>query len=244
MTGAAAQDRAFEAELRQDVPPFEGRLRLEFLSGAPTAAMLARLAELEEGSLVYTTGYFQDGEGGQFDPRDTVRDMAAAAEVPVYSAFDTFIGTGTVGGYMTTFAAIGRQAGQSVSALLAGTAPAALRLPEVMPSTLNLDWRQILRWGIDPDAIPGDAALQFREPAFLDAHRGEAIVAAVVLLLQSLLIAWLLIERRRRRLAELAVKKQRPGSPLVAAWQGRNKWRRQRWVMSLSMPRGWRSPAS
>ena len=209
VTGAAAEDRAFEAALRNDAPRFHGRVRLEFLSGVPTATVLARLAELREGSLVFTTGYFQDGEVAQFLPRDTVRDMAAAAQVPVYSAFDTFIATGTVGGYMPTFAAMGRQGGKAVGALLAGTPPAALRLPEVMPSTLNLDWRQIVRWGIDPDAIPRDATIHFREPEFLEAHRKEASAAAVVLLLQSGLIAWLLIERRRRRLAELAVQKQR-----------------------------------
>ena len=209
VTGTSAVDRTFEARLREAVPRFADRATPEFLAGLPTAAVLERLGELGAESVVFTTGYFQDGDGRYFVPREAARDMASAANAPVYAPFDTFIGTGIVGGYMPTFAAIGQQAGRAVREILAGAAPASLRLPEVMPSTLNLDWRQVRRWGIDEDAIPGDAVVYFKPAAFLDEHLNEAIAAAVVFLFQSGLIAWLLIERRRRRLAELAVQKQR-----------------------------------
>lgn len=46
---------------------------------------------------------------------------------------------------MPTFKAIGRQAGEAVVRLLAGTAAPDLALPEIQPSTLNLDWRAIRR---------------------------------------------------------------------------------------------------
>jgi signal transduction histidine kinase len=209
VTGTSAVDRKFEARLREVVPRFADRATPEFLAGLPTAAVLERLGELGAESVVFTTGYFQDGDGRDFVPREAARDMASAANAPVYAPFDTFIGTGIVGGYMPTFAAIGQQAGQAVREILAGAAPASLRLPEVMPSTLNVDWRQVRRWGIDEDAIPSDAVVHFKPSAFLDEHRNEAIAAVVVFLLQGGLIAWLLAERRRRRLAELAVQKQR-----------------------------------
>ena len=46
-----------------------------------------------------------------------------------------------------------------------GTASAsALRLHATMPNTLNVDWRQVRRWGIDERAIPDDAVVHFREP--------------------------------------------------------------------------------
>lgn len=75
--------------------------------------------------------------------------------------------------------------------------------------TVNVDWRQVRRWGIDANAIPGDAIVRFKAPTFLEAHRNEAIMAAAMFLLQAGLIAWLLVERRRRRLSNLAVQQQR-----------------------------------
>jgi C4-dicarboxylate-specific signal transduction histidine kinase len=75
--------------------------------------------------------------------------------------------------------------------------------------SLNVDWRQVRRWGIAENAIPADAVVHFKPPTLLEAHRSEALIAAAVFLIQAGLISWLLIERRRRRLAEVAVQKQR-----------------------------------
>ncbi|MDS4027238.1 MAG: ATP-binding protein [Candidatus Contendobacter sp.] len=209
VTGSSAQDRVWEAELRGEVPRFQDRgATVEFLASLPTDVVLKRLRELGSDAVVFTPGYFEDGVGRQFSPREAAQLMAAAA-VPVYGPFDTFIGTGIVGGSMPNFAAMGRQAGEIANALLAGVAPTALRLPKVMLPTANVDWRQIRRWGIDEKTIPGDAIVRFKTPTLLEEYPTETVVAAAVFLLQAGLIAGLLLERRRRRWMELAVQQQR-----------------------------------
>ena len=132
---------------RRGLPARGPRAETEFLTGLPGAELLPRLAGLDDQAIVFTPGYFQDGAGRDLTPREAVQGMAAVADAPVYGPFDTFLGTGVVGGYMADFRAMGRQAGQAVGGLLAGAAPADLALPEVMPSALNLDWRQVERWG-------------------------------------------------------------------------------------------------
>jgi signal transduction histidine kinase len=209
VTGASARDREWEARLRRELPPIAGNVPIEFLAGLPTSAVLQRLGRLDADSVVFTPGYFQDGESRLLNPRDAAARMAAASSAPVYGPFDTFIGTGVVGGRMPSFEDMGRQAGTIVSQLLAGAAPASLRLPEFAPASLRVDWRQVRRWGIDEGAVPADAVVQFREPTFWEAYRNVAIAVTAVILLQAALIATLLFERRRRRLAELAVQKQR-----------------------------------
>jgi signal transduction histidine kinase len=209
VTGSSEWDHEWETRLRDEVSRFKDRATVEFLAGLPTEAVLKRLAELGGDAVVFTPGYFQDGEGRHFTPRQSVEAMAVAATAPVYGPFDTFMGTGIVGGYMPRYEAMGRQVGQIVIGLLGGAAPDSLRLPEIMPTTLNVDWRQIRRWGIDEKAIPADAVLHFKAPTFLEQYRNEAIIAAVVFLLQAGLIAGLLAERYRRRLAEQAVQTQR-----------------------------------
>jgi len=204
VTGAAPRDRAWEAQLRDEARRFQDRATAEFLAGLPNAEVLKRLSELGNDAVVFTTGYFQDGEGRNFTPRQSAKAMAAASTAPVYGPFDTFIGTGVVGGYMPSFEEMGRQAGQLVNELLDGAAPASLRLPEFTPTTLHVDWRQIRRWGIDQSAIPGDAVVLFKAPSLLEAYRYQVIIAAAVFLLQAALIARILVERRHRRLAEQA----------------------------------------
>jgi signal transduction histidine kinase len=209
VTGTSPVDQAWEARLREEVPRFEDRVAAEFLAGLPHDAVLKRLHELGPDAVVFTPGYFRDGAGRDFTPRQVVEAMAGATTAPVFGPFDSFMGSGIVGGSMVSFEAMGRQAGETVAALLAGTPPEGLRLPALTPTTVQIDWRQVSRWGIDPDAIPDDAAIRFRQPTLIESHPLMASAAVVVFLLQAGLIGWLLTERRRRRVAELAMQRQR-----------------------------------
>ena len=209
ITGTSKTDREWETQLRDEVSRFQDRVTIEFLAGLPTSELQKRLAELGSDSFVFTPGYFKDGAGRIFFPRGSVELMAAVATAPIYGPFNTFLGTGIVGGWMTNFSSVGRQAGRIVSNLIEGSAPAALRLPAVTPVTLNIDWRQVVRWGISEAAIPPSAIVHFKPPSLLEAHRTAVTVAASVILLQSVLIGWLVLEHHRRRLAEQTVYKHR-----------------------------------
>ena len=209
VTGASERDRGWEARLRREVPQVAGNVPLEFIAGEATAAVLARLRALGADSVVFTPGYYLDADGQIFSPRESAALMAAASGAPVYGPLDGFIGIGIVGGRVPSFEAMGREAGTIVNALLTSTSSAALRLPETVPLSLAVDWRQVRRWSIDEKAIPADTIVRFREPTFWESYRNAAIITAAIILVEAGLIAALLLERRRRRTAEVAVQKQR-----------------------------------
>jgi signal transduction histidine kinase len=203
VTGASSRDHSREERMRREVPAIVGDVAAEYWSGLSIAVLQHRLATLGSDAVVFTAGFFQDGDGNQFSPRDAAAVIARASTAPVYGPFDTFIGTGVVGGRMPSFEDMGKQAGQIVKQILAGTAPAALRLPNSTPTALHIDWRQAQRWRIDEKLIPADTIVHFRQPTFWEAYRTVTIVALAVFFLQSALIAALYFERRRRSAAEL-----------------------------------------
>jgi C4-dicarboxylate-specific signal transduction histidine kinase len=198
VTGASPWDREREARLRAMIPKLGLHRPVEFLAGLPTDALLKRLGELGRGDVVYTQGYYRDGAGREFLPRDAVAAMTRASGAPVYGPYPTFIGTGVVGGRMPVFTDMGREAGRNVHRLLDGVRPSAIQLPAVVPTQVQVDWRAARRWAIPAARIPPDAVVHFREPTFWEAYRGTAIVGGIVILLQAGLIAALLLERRRR----------------------------------------------
>jgi signal transduction histidine kinase len=209
VTGSSPWDRNWETRLREESARFGNRVTVEFVAGLPTEAVLKRLGELDGQTVVFTPGYFQDGGLRTFLPRESIDKMAAASTAPVYSVYNPVLGRGIVGGYMWTFESLARQAGGIVNGLLAGEAPATLRLPESVPKALNVDWRQLRRWGIDEAAIPPDAVVHFRSPSFLKDHRTAVLISALAFLLQSGLIVGLLAERQRRLRLERASQKHR-----------------------------------
>ncbi len=194
VTGAGEDDRMNAQALRASVGV---RYELEFLSGLPTAALLRRVARLKPHSIVFTPGYFVDGIGRHSSPREVVSEIAAVSNAPVYGPYNTFIGTGIVGGVMPNFAEIGRQTAAVVVSLLHGTPPGALKIAAKAPATSQIDWRAAQRWGIADNRIPVDAVIQFRTPTFWEAYGIIALVSGAVVAVLVALIVALLYERRR-----------------------------------------------
>jgi signal transduction histidine kinase len=199
--GSSWRDRLRENRLRREAASLGG-ITTDFWLALPVPVLQKRLAALERGTLVFTTGFFQDGGGNQFVPRDAVALIARASSVPVYSPFDTSIGSGVVGGKVPDQLEAGAQAGRVAREILAGIAPSTIQLPSATPTRLHVDWRQVQRWGIDENAIPADAVVHFRGPTLWEAHRTAVLAAISVILIQAIMIASLYIERRRRAVAE------------------------------------------
>ena len=224
VTGTSLWDLEWEARLRSQAAAFADRLSLEFLSGLPTDAVLAQLRALGDDAIVFSPGYFSDGDGRFFTPREAIGLIAEASSTPVYGPFSTFIGSGIVGGKMADYNAIGRQGAQAVLKLLAGAAPSSLTLPKAMPEPLQIDWRQARRWGIAAQDIPADAIVHFREPTFWEAYRQWVLIAGAVMLLQAGLIAALLFERRRHRRAATALAQSQLYMNLATRAAGLSMW--------------------
>jgi signal transduction histidine kinase/ABC-type uncharacterized transport system substrate-binding protein len=234
VTGTSPWDRAREAEIRAGVAQLEPKPSIEYVAGLPTADVVARLAALGRDDVVFTPGYFRDGAGREFSPRESVVAMADASGAPVYGPYGTFIGTGVVGGRMVDFEAVGRATGNIVARLLDGVPVSSVSMPARIAAPVQVDWRQVGKWGIREDVIPPDAIVHHRTPTFWESYRTQALVVALVVLLQAILIGALLVERRRRRntATALAESEQRIS---LAAYAGRLSM----WMWDLAHDQVW-----
>jgi signal transduction histidine kinase len=201
--GASEIDRRWDERMRAAVARLGSGVTADFLSALPTRELLAKVGALERGTIVFTPGYFNDGAGEVTTPRQSIERIAAAANVPDYGAFDTQVGTGNVGGFMTPYEQQAKEAGAIVVRLLQGTNPADIA-PSLVKRLPVVDWRQVRRWGVDERALPADTIVRFREPPVWEKYAEELAIAMAVVLLQAVLITGLLIQRARRRRAELA----------------------------------------
>ncbi|MDM0019384.1 sensor histidine kinase [Variovorax saccharolyticus] len=226
VTGTSPRDRIWEAQARADFDDLAVKPAVvEYLAGFSTEALKARLQALGAGDLVFSPGYYRDGTGRDYSPRDAIAGIAAAStRAPVYGPFSAFVGTGIVGGRMPANRDMGRFTADALNALLDGVAPAAVALPAVLPAVLQVDWRQVRRWGIAEADIPPDAVVFFKEPTFWDRYRVQALLATALFLIQALLIAALFIERRRRRHTALALERSEHRMSLAARASRLSTW--------------------
>jgi C4-dicarboxylate-specific signal transduction histidine kinase len=184
--------------------------------GLATAEVVRRVATLPGGTVVYTPGYFTDGAGEVTSPRQVSERIAAASSAPVYGAFDTTIGSGIVGGYVSPYEAQARQAAELVAKLLAGTPPSKLS-STVARRIPAIDWRQVRRWGIDERNLPPETSVRFREPTAWQRYRVQFIAGIAIVALQAALIAALLFEVRARRRTSSALAESQKQMNLAAS---------------------------
>ena len=221
--GASELDRLWDHRLRAAVGRLGNGLEVEYLAGLPTADVLRRVGALSRGTVVFTPGYFVDGDAQVSTPRQTVERISQASTVPVYGAFDTLLGAGIVGGYMTRYEDQAREAGALVVRLLNGVTPAEIESSPVARVPM-VDWRQLRRWRVDEGLLPAGTIVRSRDPTIWNQYWREISVAAVVLVLQAGLIAALLVERRSRRRTATALEGNQAQMSLAARAVGLSSW--------------------
>ena len=208
VSGAGEDDLAFERQARAQFRLFEPRLTFEYFSGLPTRDLEGRLSSLPSNSIVYYLLVDRDGDGQVFHPLEYLDRIAPIAGAPIYSWVDSAMDHGIVGGSLKDQTAQIDAIADLALRVLRG-APADSIAP-IKPdlNVVQVDWRQLRRWGISEARVPAGTFVRFREPTPWDRYRGYILAAAIVLLAQTVLIAALLVQHIRRRRAEDAVRRK------------------------------------
>ncbi|WP_404307120.1 sensor histidine kinase [Neorhodopirellula lusitana] len=209
VSGASDFDRAWDDLARKRFRKHESRLEFTYLSGLPMQTLLDRLRDLPSDAVVIFLTFFTDGEGEYFLSADAVKLVANASAVPVYGPYDTYMGTGIVGGCMDTFDEVGRETGDLALRVLVGEKPENIS-PYFPGKDLPIvDCRQLIRWGLREDRLPAPSETRFRQSSLWEEHRSSVLTAAFILALQAALLIGLLFERRNRIQAELVADETR-----------------------------------
>ncbi len=112
LSGTTDTDRHDLALEPERLETFAHRLKIVYWSDLAMGDLLRAVAKLPPGTFVVDTGIVRDGAGQSFIGWQVDEKLAAAANVPVYGLFETFIGRGSVGGSVEDFEAeVGKPAG-------------------------------------------------------------------------------------------------------------------------------------
>ena len=199
ITGASAFDQERRVEALAQIEPFRKSFEFEHSDGEEPAALKERLAKLPDDALVFYLSYFKSPDGATTVPQEMAEEIAAVSPVPVVCVYDTYLGTGVLGGPVMPFADEGLALGGIARRIIAG-GPAGIEPPGV--PRLVFDERVLKRFGWKAGRLPPGTELRFRKPSLWEQHRAGVIVGGVVLAAQGALILGLLGARARQRAAE------------------------------------------
>ena len=197
-TQAATAFRGFPAELAA----VAAELDVLDLTGQPLAEVLRRVADLPPDSAVLYTPIYTDGTGAFFPAVEAVPRIAAAARRPIISPIETYVGRGSIGGFVLVPSVIGEEAADQVLAILGGEDPAVIPVEAGTSLRPVFDWNEMQRWRVDQNRLPPGSEIRNRPLPVWRQYPAQSALIALVVLLQSGFIAAILYEARRRRRAE------------------------------------------
>jgi signal transduction histidine kinase len=191
--------------LQGEFQAFHGRLDVVLWERDELAVLLKKVGKLPPHSAVLFDSYYQDPGGQTYIPAKICTLVAVSANAPVYTLYQTMIGSGALGGVVVNFDDIERQASKIALAVLNGARisdfPVVRSRNEVM-----IDWRQLVRFRLPENALPPGSIVQYKVPTAWEQYRWRIIGIAVLLAAQFILIVNLLIQRYQRKSAEASLR--------------------------------------
>lgn len=199
--GTSEVDLRYAAFVRNELPVRPGALPVRYLENMPVEAILEDLSGLNAKSIALLIPYFRDSTGRDRPAMEFRQRFVAASGAPLYTASSSNLGTGVVGGQITTFAQMGEQTGDMARRVLAGeTLPPTVSATESIPI---VDWRALQRWGLDESRLAAGVEVRFKPLTLWEERKGLIVTVIAVVLLQAASLMALLIQRRRRDAAEV-----------------------------------------
>lgn len=196
------------ADLRQVLESYAGRFAVEIWDDFAIGDLPRLTSGLEADTAIFFLGVFLDNTGAAVIPYDAVRQLAAAAPVPVFVAFDSLImGSGAVGGYVLSAERLGHLAAWvAAGRVIAPDAIAALGRDVY---GYVFEYGPFRRFGLDEATLPAGAVMLDRPPSLWREYRWQIVGILVAFAVQTVLMAALTATLRARDRALAALEGER-----------------------------------
>ncbi|MCD4707576.1 MAG: PAS domain-containing protein [Candidatus Sabulitectum sp.] len=187
---------------RNTVPVFAGRIEFIELLNLTTEELTESLNELPDETVVLLLSFYRDQAGRTFNYREYTMLVTENCGVPVYTAWDMFVGHGVIGGVVTSGKAQGEHAALLALRVLNGESPDDIPVITESPNVPMFDYDVMQRYGVSVADLP-DGRVVLNEPVSLYyQHKTLFWMAMAFVLLQSATILALTVNVLRRRRAE------------------------------------------
>lgn len=179
---------------------FSGRVSFEIWSeNFSFEELYQRAAKLPNDTIIVYAPVNHDRNGTRAVPYEVLKQLAAQSSVPVFTTYDTLLGSGAIGGFLMS----SERTGTLIANLILGELPG--KVPNETFFSNQFDKRALERWHIDVSRLPVGSDIRFGTPSFFEQHRFLIINGTLFVFLETLLLFWLvhLLRLRRQVMKEL-----------------------------------------
>ncbi|TWI67226.1 PAS domain S-box-containing protein [Desulfobotulus alkaliphilus] len=194
--------------IRQVAPLFEDRLEIEYWSDLAMEAAIEAVSRLPEDTFIFYVPYYEYLKGSFYSAEDILERICKNASVPVFTFWEFLMGSGAIGGQLTSGYRHGKMAGEMLLQVLEGTPAASIPVITEDPYILLFDYAAMKRWGMDMGLLPRGSIFINEPRHFYELNREVFWTLMVSMALLSLVLVFLVFNIVRRRVVEEKIRDQ------------------------------------
>ena len=200
--GSSGFDKTANSLANEAIGSVRTKAGIHDLTEMELGALIKRLQDLPEHSIVMYTSFFQDAAGEKYlNATRALPTIAAASNGPDFGMSDTYLGHGVVGGFVMPFAKQAKITSQIIAELLDGKKAQELPMATI-PGLYMFDWHELQSWHISEKILPAGSVVLFREPTVWERTRWIWVSSILIILGLSLLTVYLSYSRKLLKIAQ------------------------------------------
>lgn len=190
---------------REQFRAYESNLEFQYLTDLALPDLAPRLANAQPDTVILFLDFATDSSGEQFIPARILPFISRSATRPIYGTFSSVVGNGVVGGSVAELGDVGRILGHDGVQILKGQKPESIPVAHGDFQHYVIDWRQLHRWGFNPNQLPKESEVRYWEYSPWELYRWRILGLSGVLLIETVLLFLLLRSRTKRKHAQVAL---------------------------------------
>ncbi len=177
---------------------FSDDVKVEVITDKPLTELKTILTNLPKESAIFYTLIFSDGEGNRITPYAALKQLAPISSAPIFTNWETLLGSGIVGGYLLS----GEKVGEIAANYVVNYGNEVPTQSVAQSAYIHVyDQRQLEKWKIAVSSLPEGSELRFQTPDFYELYKKEIIFSAIILFVIAILTFFLAHMNRKRLIA-------------------------------------------
>lgn len=201
LSDATPTGLAEQVNFSQAAAKYASRFSVRSISDWSLPELKAQLTALDKDSVIFRLPLHRDNTGLSMSLKESIAFLLESSSVPIYSAWDTAIAEGLVGGYVATSTLQGVAAADYLLEILKGRAVSELPVVLESPAEAVFNADAFKRFAIDQTLIPKGSVILNAVPVPAFSRYMTIVIVLLLLVLAAAIFQW---RRKKRELRSLS----------------------------------------
>lgn len=191
-----ATGNAIREEFRKFEEAFKGKLEFEFLRDFALEELPEKLALLDDNDIIFILTFNRDKNNNFISYTEGIEMISRSTNVPIYGAWDFYLGKGIVGGRITSGNLQGVAAAKICVKVLQAKQIKDIKVLRESPAQYMFDYKYLLRYGIKTSLLPQGSHIINAPPTPYEKYKSLLIGMTGISLSVILLLLWQYMRQR------------------------------------------------